>query len=206
MSGADPLPGEELPMRIALIVATDLDGVIGRDNQLPWHLPADLQRFKRLTMGKPMIMGRRTYESIGKPLAGRTSIVLSGQPGFVAPGCLVAHTQEEALELAGLALAASQAEHGVAQAGSRAASAARVADAPDEVMVIGGAAVFRAFLPLARRIYWTQVQTHVPGDVRLPAFAPEVWREVERTPHPADARHAFALLFLVLERVQERAT
>lgn len=153
-------------MQLALIVATDLDGVIGRDNQLPWHLPADLQRFKRLTMGKPMIMGRKTYESIGKPLPGRTSVVLTGQQGFVAPGCLVAHTPEEALEIAGLALAASQAEHGVAPAGTRPEAA------PDEVMVIGGAAVFRAFLPLATRLYWTQVQAHVPGILACPSLHP----------------------------------
>ena len=184
-------------MRLALIVATDLDGVIGRENQLPWHLPADLQRFKRLTMGKPMIMGRKTYESIGKPLPGRTSVVLTGQPGFVAPGCLVAHTPEEALDLASLALAASQAEHGVTPPGA----GARPEAAPDEVMVIGGAAVFRAFLPLATRLYWTQVQAHVPGDARLPEFVGAGWREVERALHPADAKNAFPLCFLVLERV-----
>jgi dihydrofolate reductase len=213
MNDAHSIPGGEQPLCIALIVATDLDGVIGRDNRLPWHLPADLQRFKRLTMGKPMIMGRRTYESIGKPLPGRTSIVLTGQPGYVAAGCLVARTVAEALELAGLALAASRAEHGVgrelplAEPGGEAAAArgpgdvARAPEAPAEIMVIGGEAVFREFLPLARRLYWTQVLAHVGGDVRLPPFSAREWREVERSERPADEQHAHAVRFVVWERI-----
>jgi dihydrofolate reductase len=196
-------------MRIALIVATDLDGVIGRDNQLPWHLPADLQSFKRLTMGKPLIMGRKTYVSIGKPLPGRTSIVLTAQGDFVAPGCLVAHSVEEAMEIAALALAAARAEHGVQPQRPTAApesvgtamAAAAGASPPDEAMVIGGAAVFRAFWPLATRLYWTQVRAHVGGDVHLPGIVMEDWGEVESTTHLADDKHAWPLRFLVLERV-----
>jgi dihydrofolate reductase len=180
--------------RLAMIVATDLDGVIGRDNQLPWHLPADLQRFKRLTMGKPMIMGRRTYESIGKPLPGRTGIVLTTQPGFSAPGYLVAHSPAAALELAALAAAASRAERQAAVPGETGEPQG------DEIMVIGGDAVFRAFLPQVTRVYWTEVQARVTGDTRLAAFDADSWREVECETRPADDRHAFALRFRVLER------
>jgi dihydrofolate reductase len=161
-------------MRIALVVATDLDGVIGRVNRLPWHLPADLARFKTLTMGKPMIMGRKTWESIGRPLPGRRSIVLTRQRDFAPAGAVVARTPEEALALAAPA---------------------------DEVMVIGGAEVFRAFLPRAHRLYWTEVLAHVGGDVRFTALDPAAWREIERQDHPADARNAFPTRFRILERV-----
>jgi dihydrofolate reductase len=166
-------------MRIAIVVATDLDGIIGRDGRLPWHLPADLRHFKRLTMGKPMIMGRKTYESIGKALPGRTSIVLSRQAGFEAPGCLVASTTEQALALA----AGASAELGI-----------------DETMVIGGEAVFREFLPRAERVYWTEVQAHVGGDVRFPRLEPGEWLEMARTDLPADAENPWSLRFRTLVR------
>jgi dihydrofolate reductase len=162
-------------VQIALVVATDLDGVIGRDNALPWHLPADLARFKSITMGKPMIMGRRTWESIGRALPGRRSIVLTRQRGFTAPGAAVAHTPDAALALA-------------APAG--------------EVMVIGGAEVFRAFLERAERIHWTRVVARVEGDVRFPALDLADWRELEREDRPADARNAFATEYRLLQRVR----
>jgi dihydrofolate reductase len=164
-------------MQITLVVATDLDGVIGRDNSLPWHLPADLRHFKAVTMGKPMILGRKTWESIGGALPGRTSIVLTRQRDWQAPGALVAHTPEAALALA------------AAEAGPA-----------GEVMVIGGEAVFGAFLPLASRIHWTQVQAHVGGDTRIEPFDPGVWRETARRLHVADAKNPYALVFRVLER------
>jgi len=164
-------------MRITLVVATDLDGTIGRDNRLPWHLPADLAHFKAVTMGKPMILGRKTWESIGRALPGRTSIVVSGQVGFEAPGAIVVHSFEAAQD-----------------------RAATVAGAEGEVMVIGGAAVFAAFLPLATRIHWTEVQAHLPGDIQLSRFDPQVWQEVSRRDHPADAANAYPLVFRVLER------
>jgi dihydrofolate reductase len=170
-------------MRISIVVATDLDGVIGRDNGLPWHLPADLRHFKRLTMGKPMIMGRRTWDSIGRALPGRASIVLTRRAGFAAPGCVVARGTEEAL--------------------ARAAEAA--ADlATDEVVVIGGAQVFREFLPRADRVYWTQVQAHVGGETRIPRFDPLTWLEIDRTDLPAGADNEFPLRFLTLERRHPR--
>lgn len=166
-------------MRISIVVATDLEGVIGRDNALPWHLPADLKHFKRLTMGKPMIMGRRTYESIGRALPGRTSIVLTRRENFAAPGCEVARTADEALQLA-------------------VEAAAQLAT--EEIVVIGGAEVFREFLPRADRVYWTQVQTRVGGDTRIPRFDPMTWLEIERAELPADAENAFPLRFLTLDR------
>lgn len=160
-------------MKISLVVATDLDGVIGRDNRLPWRLPADLRHFKRTTLGKPVVMGRRTFESIGKPLVGRTNIVLTRDAAFAAEGVLVARSVDEALRLAAPAA---------------------------EVMVIGGAAVYRAFLPRAERIYWTLVQERFEGDTRLPPFDPAVWSEVERVDAEPDAHNPYPYSFRVLER------
>ncbi|MFO7276783.1 MAG: dihydrofolate reductase [Pseudomonadota bacterium] len=160
---------------VSLVVAVSENGVIGRDNALPWHLPADLRRFKALTMGKPMLMGRRTYESIGRPLPGRTSLVLTRDPAWSAPpGVIAVRSIEEALE--------------------------RVSGAP-ELAVIGGEAVFRLTLPLASRIYLTRVHAHVEGDVRFPELDPREWREVESSAHPADERHPYAMTFVTLERV-----
>lgn len=160
-------------MRVSIVVATDLDGIIGRENRLPWHLPADLQRFKAVTMGKPMIMGRKTWESIGRSLPGRRSIVLTQQPGLQAAGAEIAHTPDEALALAAPA---------------------------EEVMVIGGAEVYRLFLPRAVRLYWTEVQAHVGGDARFPAFDRAEWHEVTAVDHAPDAKNAHGMRFHVLER------
>jgi len=161
---------------IALIVAVAENGVIGRAGQLPWHLPDDLKRFKALTVGKPMLMGRRTFESIGKPLPGRTSLVLTHSTDWAPPlGALAVHSVDEAL----------------AEARRRGAG---------ELAVIGGAEVFRLALPLARRIDLTRVHAEVEGDVYFPQLDPREWRETERLGHPADARHAYAMTFSVLER------
>lgn len=160
-------------MRVSIVVATDLDGVIGRENRLPWHLPADLQRFKAVTMGKPMIMGRKTWDSIGRALPGRRSIVLTRQPGFKAPGAEVARSVDDALALAGPA---------------------------EEVMVIGGAEVYRLFLPRASRLYWTEVQAHVEGEARFSLPDRAAWREVAAADQPADAQNAHAMRFHVWER------
>lgn len=167
--------GPEGPL-IALIVAVAENGVIGRAGQLPWHLPDDLKRFKALTMGKPMLMGRRTFASIGRPLPGRTSLVLTRSADWLPPpGALAVHTLEEAL------------------------AEARRLDA-GELAVIGGAEVFRLALPLARRIDLTRVHAELSGDVYFPPLDPREWRETERIEHPADARHAHAMTFSVLER------
>ena len=169
-------------MRIALVVAMTPERVIGKDGRLPWRLPADMRHFRRLTMGHPVIMGRRTYESIGAPLQGRTNIVLSREEGLAVPGGLVARTSEQALALARAALVASGTE------------------GPGEVMVIGGATVYEAFLPQAVRLYVTLVEAHLEGDTFFPILEPTDWLEVERSEHPADERNPHACAFLILER------
>jgi len=158
---------------VSLIVARALNGVIGRDNALPWRLPADLRRFKALTMGKPMLMGRRTFESIGRALPGRLNLVLTRDPAWQAPGALAVHSLDDAFAHAGGAA---------------------------ELVVIGGAELFRLVLPLAERVYLTDVQAVIPGDTQFPPLAPEQWREIERIDHAADADHAHAMTFRTLER------
>ena len=166
------MPAE--PPLVSLLVAVAENGVIGRDNTLPWHLSDDLRRFKALTLGKPMLMGRKTFESIGKPLPGRTSLVLSRSRDWARPGATVVRSLEEALERAG---------------------------AVPELVVIGGAEVYRLALPHAQRIYLTRVHAEIPGDTVLPPLDATAWRETEREFHAADARHAHAFTFIVLERV-----
>lgn len=160
-------------MEIVLVAALDRDGVIGRDGGLPWHLPADLGRFKAATLGKPVIMGRKTCDSLPKPLPGRRNIVLTRQPGFSRPGFETARDADEALALA--------------------------ASAP-EVMVIGGAEVYALFLPRARRMLLTEVQAGVGGDTRFPPFDASEWVETARELRPADERNAYALVFRELRR------
>lgn len=147
--------------------------VIGRDNALPWRLPAELAHFKRVTMGHPIIMGRRTYESIGRPLPGRLNIVVSRNPGFVAPGCTVVDSLEKAYEAAGDA---------------------------GEVSIIGGTSLFEAALPTADCIHLTEVEAEIAGDTWFPDFDRSQWREKEIVRHPADERHAYAFRILELER------
>lgn len=161
--------------RIAFVVAHDRRRVMGKDNRLPWRLPDDMRHVRQLTIGKPVIMGRRTWESIGRPLPERTNIVLTRDGSFRCDGCLVARTLEEALALAG--------------------------EVP-EVIVFGGAAVFAAFLPRTDRIYLTEVEAEVAGDTYFPALDPRAWREVARRRHPADRRHPYAFSFVTLDRVQ----
>ncbi|MGE3165014.1 MAG: type 3 dihydrofolate reductase [Planctomycetota bacterium] len=164
-------------MRISLIVAVGARGVIGRDNGLPWHLPADLRRFRELTVGKPVVMGRRTYESIGRPLPKRRNIVVSRTPGYVAEGCEMAPSLRAALE----AVASCE-----------------------EVMVIGGARLYAEALPRADRVYLTEVMGEFDGDTYFPELAVDEWIEVARDERPADADNAFALVFRVLERAEPR--
>lgn len=158
---------------ISLIAAMDENRVIGRDNQLPWRLPADLQNFKRLTMGKPMVMGRKTWESLPGLLPGRTHIVISANPAYRAEGCLLVRSIEQALAAAGDV---------------------------NEIMVVGGANLYRQLLPRADRLYLTLVHTRVTGDAWFPDYQVEAWRELAREDHPADARNPFAYSFLTLER------
>jgi dihydrofolate reductase len=161
------------PPVISLIVAMAQNGVIGRGNALPWRLPRDLKRFKAFTLGKPILMGRKTFESIGRPLPGRANLVLTRDRSWFAAGVIVVHSVEEALGQA---------------SGS------------DELVAIGGAEIYRLVLPLARRIYLTHVQADVPGDTFFPAFDPSQWADLECSMHPADDEHAYPLTFVTLER------
>ena len=160
-------------MRVALIAALADNRVIGRDNQLPWRVPADLKHFKALTMGKPIIMGRKTWESIGRPLPGRDNIVVTRAADYRAEGCQVVHSVAEALQAA--------------------------ADA-DEAMIIGGANLYEQTLDVADRLYLTQIRAEVEGDARFPVIDRQAWREIECESHPADERNEFAYDFVVLER------
>jgi dihydrofolate reductase len=158
---------------ISLIVAVADNGVIGRGGSLPWHLPDDLAHFKRTTLGKPVIMGRRTFVSIGRALPGRQNVVVSRDPGFTARGCLVARDLDEALGL-----------HSTAP----------------EQLVIGGASLYEEALPRAQRIYLTRVHASPAGDVYFPKLDPGEWGESLVTEHPADARHAHAFSIHLLVR------
>jgi len=160
------------PPRLELVVAVARNGVIGRGNELPWRLPADLGHFKRITMGHPILMGRRTWDSIGRPLPGRQNLVLTRDPAFTATGARIVHSLQQALREA----------------------------SPGPLMVIGGAELYRACLPAAQVLHLTEVEADVEGDVRFPDWPREQWREVWRESHPADGRHAYPFSFLRLER------
>ena len=160
---------------LALIAALAHNRVIGRDNRLPWHLPADLRFFKRTTMGKPLLMGRRTWESIGRPLPGRRMIVLSRDPGYQAPGCTVARSLDEAVEIAGTV---------------------------PEIMVIGGATLYQQTLPRAERLYLTLVEADVPGDAWFPEWDQRDWRLVWEESRPVDVEHAWPYRFQQWERIR----
>ncbi len=162
-------------MQVSLIVATAANNVIGMKGELPWRLPDDLRRFKQLTTGKPIVMGRLTYESIGKALPDRQNIVISRDPGYAAPGCDVVSSPDAAIAMAGNA---------------------------DEVMVIGGGHVYRAFLPMATRIYMTRVHADIDGDAFFPELNDDDWRESCSELHTADEHHAFAFDITQLDRAE----
>lgn len=153
--------------KISLIVAMSENRVIGRGNALPWRLPDDLKHFKRITTGHAVVMGRKTYDSMGKPLANRRNIVITRQGGFRAEGVTVAHSVEEA----------------IAQAGE------------GEVFIIGGAEIYKAAMPFVTRMYVTLIGADMEGDTYFPEFSRSEWRLIEQTEHPADERHAHAMNF-----------
>ena len=159
---------------ISIIVAVAENGVIGTENRLPWHLPEDLQRFKALSLGKPVVMGRRTFQSIGKPLPGRTNIVVSRQPGLAIAGAIVASSLDAALAAAG--------------------------DVP-EIVIIGGAEIFGQALPRTDTIHLTRIHARVAGNVVFPVLDPDQWREAVVEHHAADERHQYAFTFVTLQRV-----
>lgn len=162
-----PLPN------LSIIAALADNGVIGRDNRLPWRMPADLAHFKRLTMGKPIIMGRRTWESLPGLLPHRTHIVITRDRDYRVEGGFVVHSLPEALEFAGDA---------------------------DEMMVVGGARLYAQTLPLASRMYLTLVHEQIDGDTVFPDYEQAEWRETSREHHAADRRNPHAYSFVTLER------
>lgn len=162
---------------LALICAVARNGVIGKGGSLPWHLPDDLAHFKRTTMGKPIILGRRTHESIGQALPGRRNIVVTRNPGFRAEGCETVASLAEALQACG--------------------------DAPESV-VVGGAALYAEALPQADCIYLTRVEADAEGDVLFPVWNPAEWVETTQVHHPADERHAHAFTITTLERRKQQ--
>jgi dihydrofolate reductase len=161
-------------MRLSLIVAMGRNGVIGANGALPWRLPADLMHFRDVTIGKPIVMGRRTHESIGRPLPGRENIVISRNPGFHAPGCTVLNSLDAAWK------------HCAAQ---------------DEVFVMGGAELYRQTLDRADRIHLTEVHADVEGDTRFPPWDRKAWREIERRDFGSDEKNPHRYSFVILERV-----
>lgn len=167
-------------MILSVIVAAAENGVIGRNNALPWHLPGDLRYFKRTTMGKPVIMGRKTFESIGRPLPGRTNIVITRQSNYSAPdGVRVVNSLDEALALA---------------------EDVALIDGAEELMVIGGEAIYAGALPLAQRLYLTEVHAEVEGDAHLPPIDWGQWRELSRERFEAVSPNPYAYSFVVYER------
>jgi dihydrofolate reductase len=165
-------------MKIALIVAASQNNVIGLDNQLPWHLPEDLKYFKAVTMGKPILMGRKTYDSIGRPLPGRANIVLTRDADWTAQGVEVVNDLDSAIAVS-----------------EKACKAAGV----DELMIIGGEQIYRKFLPVANKLYLTKVEAEIEGDAFFPAIDSNQWQQVaEKTPEKAGN---YAYRFVVLERI-----
>ncbi len=163
---------------LSIIAALSENRVIGRDNQLPWRLPADLAHFKRLTIGKPILMGRRTWESLPGLLPHRTHIVVTRDPDYVAQGALVVHSLEQAIAVAGDV---------------------------DELMVVGGAQLYTQAVPIASRMYLTLVHERVAGDTYFPEYPACEWREIAREPHAADERNPHAYSFVTLQRRGEPA-
>jgi len=160
-------------MRLSIIVAQGENRVIGRQGDLPWRLSADLRRFKRLTMGHHLVMGRRTWQSIGRPLPGRTTVVLSSQADFRPQGAAVARDLDEAI---------------------------RLATGDEEVFVVGGQQVYEAALHRADRLYLTTVHAEVEGDRYFPPLDPRHWKLISEERHPADGRNEFDYTFAVYDR------
>jgi dihydrofolate reductase len=167
-------------MTISLIAAQAQNRVIGRNNDLPWKLPDDMKFFMQATKGHYVIMGRKNYDSLHekfKPLPNRTNIVVTRQKDFKAPGCIVVHSVEKALDIARTNL-------------------------ENETFVIGGAEIYKLALPEAHRIYLTEIKAIIEGDTYFPEFSKNEWKEISRTPHPADDRHPFAFDFVIYERIR----
>ncbi len=159
---------------ISIIVAMGRNRVIGKDNDLIWHLPADLKHFKETTMGKPVIMGRKTFESIGKPLPGRTNIVVTRNSQYKAKECLVAHSLEKALEM--------------------------VSDKA-EVFIAGGGEIYREAIPLADRMHITIIDHSFEGDTYFPEFSKKEWEIIEEIYHPSNMENKYSMVMRTYERI-----
>lgn len=164
---------------LAIVVAAAKNGVIGVNNTLPWRLPRDLAHFKEITMNKPIIMGRNTFDSIGRPLPGRLNIIVTRQADWERDGVVVVHSLERAIETA--------------------RNAAREAGA-DEVMLIGGADLYAQALPLAQRLYFTEVDCEIEGDAFFPKPVPTHWQEVSRVKHSKDDKNPYNFAFVTFRR------
>ena len=164
MGGLDGLDQQDVPRartkRIVLVAAVASNGVIGADGDIPWRIPEEFAHFKRLTLGHTLLMGRATYDSIGRPLPGRTTIVVTRRPDWSAPGVMVAHSFEEALKLA------------------------EDVSPGQDVYVAGGGEIYRLALPLADRLELTEIDADLDGDTRFPAYDPADWAETSRSEHP----------------------
>ena len=173
-----------MTMDIVLVAAVAENGVIGRGNALPWRLKSDMAHFRNLTMGKPVVVGRKTYLSIGKPLKGRTTIVVSRDPAFAAPGVLVARNLDYALT---------------------AARGDALRRGADTIIVAGGADIYIQALPVAARLAITEVHERVEGDARFPAIDPHIWREVARSEQKPAAGDDVSFAFVSYERTSAAA-
>jgi len=165
-------------MQISLIAAMDRNRLIGRDNAMPWHLPADLAHFKATTLGKPILMGRKTFDSLGRPLPGRHNIVLTRDPDFHPDGITIVHDIDQAI-------AAANDGDGHAK----------------ELMIIGGATLYNTLLPQASRLYLTLIDTEFQGDTWFPAWNPDEWQQSRSEAHPADAKNPHPYRFVTLDRI-----
>ena len=163
---------------ISFIVAMDNHRVIGKENQLPWHLPADLKFFKKVTMGHPIIMGRKTYESIGKPLPGRENVIVTRNIEYGSDGCIVLHTVEELLQYA--------------------------EEKREEVFVSGGAELFKAIFPYADRLYITEIDYEFEGDTYFPEFNPSEWVRTSHEKGIKDEKNPYDYFFNIYERKKEK--
>lgn len=159
---------------IAIVVAVAENNVIGKDNQLMWHLPADLKHFKKVTMGHPILMGRKTYESIGKPLPGRTSIIITRQPEYKAEGCIVVNSVQEAVT--------------------------KAEQLDDQAYLIGGAEIYRQALDVTDTIYLTRIHHKFEGDTFFPELQEEEWETVSEEHHEPDEKNKYRYSFIKLDR------
>lgn len=165
------------PTFISAIVAMSENRVIGNGNHLPWHLPADLKHFKTLTTGHPILMGRKTYESIGRPLPNRTNIIMTRDTSFQAPGCIVVTSIEKAL--------------------AHATDIGR-----NEIFIIGGAEIYKQLLPKISRLYMTVVHAKLDGDAFFPELNFAEWNEITNEKHEADENNEYAYSFITLEKIE----